>query len=92
MDEEGKHVRVCGARTSADVKFKDLEVSLPLSALDWQVRESTQHSERSTQHADRSTQHADRSTQHADRSTQSGRQVNTACRQVDTVRQTGRHS
>ena len=41
-DSKWEIVRVCGARTPTDVKFKDSEVSLPLSALDWQVRGADQ--------------------------------------------------
>ena len=37
-DSKWEIVRVCGARTPTDVKFKDSEVRLALSALDWQVR------------------------------------------------------
>ena len=37
-DSKWEIVRVCGARTSVDVKFKDSEVRLALSTLDWQVR------------------------------------------------------
>ena len=36
-DSKWEIARVCGARTPADVKFIDSEVSLALFALDWQV-------------------------------------------------------